>query len=258
MLLAKRRSEAGRENRGSAIAVRELCMSFRSIRTAQTAWPFGARKSHPIHHALDADITVIVSGLPRSGTSLMQQMLTAGGMEALTDGKRSPDRDNSNGYFEWEPIKQISKDHRILGRPEVRGKAIKVISTLLPELPKAYQYKVLFMERDIDEIVASQTLMLTANNKPEASQDQREMQRQLAAHNENILAWVGTASHIDLLMLSYREMIRNPAPQIAKIAAFLGPDALPHPEAMAGAIDSSLYRNRKPGILKRLTGFGRS
>ena len=241
-----------------ATAVRELNMSFRSIRNSRALLPFRATESAAVDGAPVGDAIVVVSGLPRSGTSMMMQMLAAAGIEPLTDGTRVPDRDNPKGYFEWEPIKQISKDHRILRRKDVHGKAIKVISTLLPELPKAYQYKVLFIQRDIREIVTSQTLMLSANNKPEASQDRREMERKLAAHNDKIISWAKDAPHLDVLILSHREMIRKPDPQIADIVAFLGPGVVQRPEAMAGEIDGSLYRNRNAGLLADFKDFFRS
>ena len=96
----------------------------------------------------------VVSGLPRSGTSMMMQMLAAGGMEALTDGTRSGDADNPRGYFEWEPIKQLPRDPGLIAHAE--GKVVKVVSSLIMSLPGAHEYRVLFMRRSLDEVGCAQ------------------------------------------------------------------------------------------------------
>ncbi|MGH8165533.1 MAG: tetratricopeptide repeat protein, partial [Rhodanobacteraceae bacterium] len=100
-------------------------------------------------------IFVLVSGLPRSGTSLMMQMLAAGGLPPMTDNEREADIDNPRGYFEWEAIKRIAKEPELLDDPAVEGKAIKCISMLLPKMPEFHQYKVIFMTRPIEEVIDS-------------------------------------------------------------------------------------------------------
>ena len=104
---------------------------------------------------------VLVSGLPRSGTSLMMQLLEAGGMPLMTDGERAADVDNPRGYYEWEAIKHIGKRPELLDDETVKGRAIKCISMLLPTMPLQHDYKVIFMTRPIAEVVASQHAMTT-------------------------------------------------------------------------------------------------
>ena len=106
---------------------------------------------------------VIVTGLPRSGTSLMMQMLDRGGLEILTDGRREPDEDNPRGYLEFEKVKSLAADNNWV--VEAKGKVIKVVAQLLDSLPEEIDYKVIFMHRKIDEIVQSQYKMLERNNK---------------------------------------------------------------------------------------------
>ena len=104
------------------------------------------------------DEIVVVSGLPRSGTSMMMKMLEAGGLTPLTDGQREADEDNLGGYYEFEQVKKMAQDSGWL--EEARGKVVKVISRLLYDLPKTYHYRVIFMQRHLDEVLASQQQML--------------------------------------------------------------------------------------------------
>src|SRR5438477_21255 len=121
---------------------------------------------------------VIVSGLPRSGTSLMMQVLEAGGIEVVTDNQRVADTDNPRGYRELERVKKIKEDASWL--PEVRGKAVKMVSQLLYHLPPTERYFVLFMERDLDEVLASQEKMLARLGQPAAPRD--DMRRAFTLH----------------------------------------------------------------------------
>ena len=109
---------------------------------------------------------IIVSGLPRSGTSLMMQMLDNGGVPVVTDNIRTPDTDNPRGYYEFEQVKKIKEDVSWL--PATRGKAFKMVSQLLYELPASETYRVIFMERDLDEMIRSQEKMLSRLGKPTA------------------------------------------------------------------------------------------
>jgi hypothetical protein len=183
----------------------------------------------------------------------MMQMLEAGGIPAFTDGTRTADGDNPRGYFEWEAIKKIGQDHRVLDQAVASEKAIKVISTLLPKLPKAHQYKVLFMERDISEVVRSQQKMLENRGEPAEPESAAETGKRLKAHNDQVLSWMHTAPHIDALMVSHRGLIKNPAKSISKVVAFLGQERLPTSEVMASAIHPNLYRNRRAsGLFSKL------
>ena len=106
---------------------------------------------------MDQEI-IVVSGLPRSGTSLMMQMLAAGGVEVVTDHVRTADTDNPRGYYEFELVKKIKQDASWL--PEARGKAVKMVSQLLYDLPAGEKYRIIFLERDLDEVLVSQEKML--------------------------------------------------------------------------------------------------
>src|SRR3990167_393038 len=99
---------------------------------------------------------VIVSGLPRSGTSLMMQMLRAGGMSLLIDDQRPADADNPHGYWEYEPVKRLQHDNSWL--PQAEGKAVKVVSALLQYLPPRHTYKIIVMHRPMQEVLASQAV----------------------------------------------------------------------------------------------------
>lgn len=199
---------------------------------------------------------IIVSGLPRSGTSLMMQILEAGGFPPLTDGVRFADDDNPRGYFEWEAIKKVEQDHRVLEQAVGGDKAVKAISTLLPKLPKAHNYKVIFMERDIGEVIQSQQKMLVARGEAAQEEYPAETRKRLKAHNDQIIAWMKAAPHMDILMVSHRKLIRNPADQISRIISFLGRDKLPSAGAMTGAVDPDLYRNRnRQNMVARLGSF---
>src|SRR5258708_19854994 len=113
----------------------------------------------------------IVSGLPRSGPSLMMQMLDAGGLPVLSDGERKADTDNPKGYLEWERIKQLPKDPSLIA--EAEGKVVKVISQLILSLPAGHEYRVVFMQRPLPEVLKSQQKMLlrraTADSNDETS-----------------------------------------------------------------------------------------
>ena len=140
---------------------------------------------------------MIVSGLPRSGTSLMMQMLAAGGMPVLTDHERAPDAGNPRGYFEWEAIKRIGKEPELLDDEALNGHAVKCISMLLPKLPAKHDYKVIFMTRPIEEVVRSQRAMITRLNTQGAALDEEQLRRGLAAHREEVRKWLSAAPHIE-------------------------------------------------------------
>ncbi len=187
---------------------------------------------------------VLVSGLPRSGTSLMMQLLQAGGLEPMTDGERAADVDNPRGYYEWEAIKQVAIRPEILDDEAVNGKAIKCISMLLPKLPPQHRYKVVFMVRPLEEIVASQREMTTRLGTRGAALDTEQLARGLHAHRDNTLQWLARTPHMEHLEVSYPMLVRDPAPYIARLAAFLGADMLPHVERMQTVVDSALHRKR--------------
>jgi hypothetical protein len=182
---------------------------------------------------------IVVSGLPRSGTSLMMQMLDGGGVEIVTDHIRTADTDNPRGYYEFEQVKKIKQDASWL--PATRGKAFKMVSQLLYDLPPSERYRVVFMERDLDEVLSSQEKMLQRLGRNAAPREQ--IQRAFTLHLERLHEWLRTQPHIDVLRVRYRELIVNPHEQAERVCAFLGlrTDAA----ELVKAVDPSLYRNRK-------------
>ncbi len=183
----------------------------------------------------------IVSGLPRSGTSMMMKMLEAGGMEILTDNLRKADVDNPKGYYELEKVKKIKEDSSWL--EAVHGKVFKMISMLLYHLPKGERYRIIFMMRDMDEILASQRKMLERRRPDEAAKFKEERARQLyAKHLEDIGAWFEKQAHMDVIYINYNELIKEPLPCLQAVRFFL--KARPNVEKMVEIVDHSLYRNR--------------
>ena len=187
---------------------------------------------------MDAEI-VIVSGLPRSGTSLMMQMLDHGGLEIVTDNLRVPDTDNPRGYYELEKVKKIKQDASWL--PATRGKGFKMVSQLLLDLPESERYRIIFMERDLDEMIVSQEKMLKRLGRPAAPRD--EIRTAFANHLGRLRDWLGRHPHIRILYVKYSDLIENALEQSLRISAFL--DGKVDAQAMAKAVDPSLYRNRK-------------
>ncbi len=189
--------------------------------------------------ALDSDI-IVVSGLPRSGTSLMMQMLDRGGLAVLADQIRAADTDNPRGYYEFERVKRTKQDPSWL--PEARGKVVKMVSSLLYDLPDTETYRILFMERDMDEVVDSQEKMLRRLNRPAAPRDQ--MKASFAIHLNRLFQWLRQQRHMRVLKVSYNRLLTDPESEVRKVSEFL--DRRPAPDPMLAAIDTSLYRNRKP------------
>jgi len=183
---------------------------------------------------------LVVSGLPRSGTSLMMQMLQAGGIEPLTDGRRAPDEDNLEGYFEWEPIRQLPKNPRLIER--AAGKAVKVISALLPSLPRPHRYTVIYMVRPTDEVVDSQWAMLGRRGQSPRS-EKRHLENLQERHSRQIRRVLAASDRVTLLEVSYPELVADPAPVIERLAALLPGRFTPSP-AVAACVRPALYRNR--------------
>ena len=164
------------------------------------------------------DEIIIVSGLPRSGTSLMMQMLDSGGVPVVTDNVRTADPDNPRGYYEFEQVKTIKHDASWL--PDMRGKAFKMISQLLYELPSNQKYRIIFMERDLDEIVPSQEKMLTRLGKPAAPG--AEIKRQYTLHLDRLRQWLAEQRYIEVLYVRYDDVVQRPEEQAERVRAFLG------------------------------------
>ena len=187
----------------------------------------------------------IVSGLPRSGTSMMMQILQAGGMPILSDGVREPDPDNPRGYFEFELVKKLATTRHWM--PNAIGKAVKIVHALLPSLPIGFQYRVILMRRHILEVAASQRVMLERSGKTGANLPDERLAQLFTADLENTIAWVKQNPACRLLEVEHRQCLTQPAQIAATLNRFLSHegDANRLDEAkMIAAIDASLYRQR--------------
>lgn len=187
------------------------------------------------------DAIVVVSGLPRSGTSMAMKMLEAGGVEVVTDGARTADEDNPKGYYEDDRVLELAKDVDKSWLRESRGRAVKIISYLLRHLPSDNNYKVVFMRREISEVLASQSKMLARRGEEQGAEDgsMREFfETDLWKANYHLKR----ATHIQALDLHYRQVLAEPVVEAKRMAEFLGRDM--DIEAMASIVDPELYRNR--------------
>lgn len=197
----------------------------------------------PLNHAernIDDGVIVVVSGLPRSGTSMMMAMLEAGGMALLVDGARAADLDNPNGYFEFAPVKNIAKDQAWLSM--ACGKVVKIVSHLLTNTPPTFTYKIIFMRRALPEILSSQQQMLERRGE-HALHDDDKMKQLYEKHLQGIGEWMGGQPHIDVLYVDYATTLSNPIKTAQRLEAFLN-TAL-NIEAMSASVDSNLYRQRE-------------
>lgn len=183
----------------------------------------------------------IVSGLPRSGTSLMMSMLAAGGLEVLTDQLRTPDDDNPVGYFELEDVKKLIKGENSW-LAQSNGKAVKVISTLLPYLPDAYHYRIIFMRRAMVEVLASQRkMMINRGENPDKIRDD-QMAEFFERNLQQSERWINSQANAIRIDINYKQLIANPRPLVAEINKFLGGGL--DEDKMLGVINPTLYRQR--------------
>jgi hypothetical protein len=185
---------------------------------------------------------IIVSGLPRSGTSMMMKMLAAGGVPPLTDELRVADKDNPKGYFEYERVKQLDKGD-VGWLYLAHNKAVKVISLLLHHLPGDHAYQVVFLRRNIDEILASQRKMIVHRGEDAEALDDVQMAALLQKHLQHVEQWLARQPNVEVLYVHYGDMIADPMAQTGRISRFLGRDL--DEIAMAQVVDPDLYRNRQ-------------
>jgi len=178
----------------------------------------------------------IVSGLPRSGTSLMMQMLNNGGMDCLVDGKREADDSNPKGYYEYEPVMSIHKDNSWLKKAQ--EKSVKIVAPLLNKIDDQYRYKIIFMTRDIDEILKSQQKMIGRSEDVFPVKLHNEFQKLLA----NIEVWKKKEPGVELIYINYKDVLNNTDKVIDKVISFIGKDM--NKDAMKKCVDKSLYRNK--------------
>ena len=185
---------------------------------------------------------VIVSGLPRSGTSMMMKMLDAAGIPIMTDAIRTADVDNPKGYFEFERVKDLEKDPDRSWVRDARGKALKVISWLLKDLPDDNAYQIVFMRRDIDEVLASQNKMLVNRGETDGTDDD-VMAEAYRNHLAAVRIMGRKKPNWSLIEIRYDEAIRDPASVARRVNEFLG--GRYDEKRMLEAVDEKLYRNRK-------------
>jgi hypothetical protein len=204
--------------------------------------PFKRIQSDPPAATSPAAPVIVVSGLPRSGTSMMMKMLAAGGVAPLTDELRAADRDNPKGYYEFERVKQLDKGDTAW-LPMARGKVVKVISFLMQYLPGDETYQVIFLRRNLDEILASQRKMLVNRGEDPDQMDDAQVAAMFTRHIELVEKWLQRQPNIETLYIPYNDVMANPVTQIELITRFLGRDL--DQIAMAQVVDPSLYRNRQ-------------
>ena len=189
----------------------------------------------------DVDFTVVVSGLPRSGTSVMMQMLAAGGIPVVTDRFRPADADNPCGYFELEAVKAIARDASFLDG--CRGKAVKIIHALLPHIQVDREYRVVFMRRKLDEVLASQRKMLDRAGRAGATLNESKLKLIYANQIQQSLRWLGEhRGYIRVLEVEYGDLVSEPSIAANVVNNHL--DRILDEEAMAAVVNPSLRHNR--------------
>lgn len=184
----------------------------------------------------------VVSGLPRSGTSMMMKMLEVGGIPPMTDNIRTADDDNPKGYYEYERVKKMPEGD-VAWVKDAQGKVVKVIAALLEYLPEDYIYKVLFMRRSMDEILASQKQMLIRSGKPTDEISDEKLAELYGKHVAKVENWMSQQSNLKVLDVDYNDLMQNPDPYPEKIQQFLGLEM--DVEQMSRVVDPALYRQRK-------------
>jgi hypothetical protein len=187
-------------------------------------------------------VITVVSGLPRSGTSLMMQMLAAGGLPVLSDGERQADADNPRGYYEWERIKLLPQQPDCI--QEAEGKVVKIISQLLFALPAEHHYRIIFMQRPLAEVVASQSEMIRRRGTTGAVLPQAALIAGLQAHLNQVNAWLRDKANVSTYRVEHHEVLRDPLRVSESIQQFL--ECPLDVDAMSRQIDVSLYRQRAP------------
>ena len=201
---------------------------------------FSTLNSHSTLLPQPDEYITIVSGLPRSGTSMLMKMLAAGGLSPLTDGIREADADNPGGYYEFEKVKQLEKDTTWLEL--AKGKAVKVISQLLDQLPLHKSYKIVFALRKMDEILASQQAMLARRGQSSDRVSDAEMAAAFGQHLSAVQQWLAKHPQMEVLYINYAAVLRDPLATSHEIKTFLARPL--DVRQMASVVDEGLYRQR--------------
>ena len=189
-----------------------------------------------------AETIFVVAGLPRTGTSMLMQMLAAGGVPILSDGERQADEDNPKGYLELEAAKGLRDDASFLD--SASGQAVKIVAQLLPHLPpkEGRRYRILFTQRDLGEVMASQAAMLKRSGHAEAERDDAKLRETFHRQLVRLRALLAGREDLDTLFVHYAEVVSDPVATASAVADFLGRAV--DTAAMADAVDASLYRQR--------------
>lgn len=187
------------------------------------------------------DYLTIVSGLPRSGTSMMMKILEAGGIEPLIDDIRKADEDNPKGYYEFEPVKKTKKDASWL--KDASGKVVKMVHLLLLDLPEEYQYRVVFMRREMEEVIKSQNVMLERKGKSMGDLPADRIAKSFEKQIRDVFAFVESQPHFQMVEVSYNDVLAGAGPIVEQVNTFL--DGNLNTGAMLEVVDPSLYRQRK-------------
>jgi hypothetical protein len=188
---------------------------------------------------------IVVSGLPRSGTSMMMKMLEAGGIPVWLDGIRTADEQNPKGYYELERVKDLDKNFDKSWVREGRGRAVKVISSLLEHLPATNNYRVVFMQRDLREVLASQSKMLTDRRERGGDASDETLRRYYETHLRKIKYFLTHTPAFRALDVTYANVVADTEAAAKQVNAFVGGGL--DVAAMVGVADRQLYRNRVDG-----------
>lgn len=200
-----------------------------------------ALRNRMIGSGMGNDVITIVSGLPRSGTSMMMRMLDEGGLPTITDEVRKADEDNPKGYYEFEPVKKTKQDASWV--PTARGKAVKMVYALLYDLPAGFDYRVIFMRRRLEEVIESQDVMLQRRGKGGGQLSTEQLVRSFEAQLAKVYDWLAAQAHFKTIYIDYNEIMKDPAPSAAAINAFCGGTL--DEGAMCAVVDPALYRRRR-------------
>ncbi len=200
-----------------------------------------AKLHHDIANKNFRKTIYVVSGLPRSGTSMMMQMLKAGGLEVVSDNKREGDDDNPQGYLEDERVKRFHLDQQWIG--EAEGKVLKVVAPLVMNLPQQFDYKIIFMERDMHEVLTSQQTMLGRHKQVENKTYPVALADAFAKQLEKSKAWLTTQPQISVLFVNYAEVISAPEEQVENVVSFLGLEM--QQSSMIASVNAALHRNKR-------------
>jgi len=189
---------------------------------------------------MERNYVTVVSGLPRSGTSLMMQALEAGGMHVLTDGVRKSNQDNPKGYYEFEPVKKTKENPSWL--ENATGKAVKMVYRLLYDLVQDYEYRIIFMQRKIDEVMVSQKKMLDRSGQTGGKISDEQLAELFKKELDKVAQWTKEQHNFSMVSVNYKDMVQDPLTQCRRVNDFLGGDL--DVNEMVEVVDPSLYRNR--------------